>query len=133
VVRRLRRAAEADRRIRLHAGYVPDDEVQFYLAAADALVAPFERILTSSSVVVGLSYGLPVVAPDLGCMAEQIGAAGIVYPPGDDGLAWALAELKRADRTAMSAAARAIDATLGWDDIARQTAAVYRAALGEKA
>ena len=170
VVRRLRRAAAADGRIRLHVGYVPDDTVQLYLAAADVLVAPFERILTSSSVVVGLSYGLPVVAPDLGCMAEQIGAAGIVYPVGewhaddadaadfrgqnpfsyrrpsaksassagysstsgslsDAGLAWALAEMRRADRAAMSAAARAIVAGLSWDDIGRRTAAVYRAAV----
>jgi glycosyltransferase involved in cell wall biosynthesis len=129
VVRRLRRAAAADGRIRLHAGYVPDDEVQLYLAAADALVAPFERILTSSSVVVGLSYGLPVVAPALGCMAEQIGAAGIVYPAGDAGLARALADIKRADRARMSAAARAIAAELDWDDIGRRTAAVYRVAV----
>ena len=129
VVRRLRRAAAADPRLRLHAGYVPDDEVQLYLAAADALVAPFERILTSSSVVVGLSYGLPVVAPDMGCMAEQIGAAGVVYPPGDEGLARALAEMKRADRAAMSDAARVMAAGLDWDDIGRRTAEVYRAAL----
>jgi glycosyltransferase involved in cell wall biosynthesis len=129
VVRRLRRAAAADGRIRLHAGYVPDDEVHLYLAAADALVAPFERILTSSSVVVGLSYGLPMVAPDLGCMAEQIGAAGVVYPPGDEGLAQALAAIKRADRTQMSAAARAIAAGLSWDDIGQRTAEVYRAAV----
>ena len=130
IVRRLRRAAAADGRIRLHAGYVPDDEVQLYLAAADALVAPFERILTSSSVVVGLSYGLPVIAPDLGCMAEQIGAAGIVYPPGGEGLAGALAEMRHANRARMSVAARAIAAGLDWDDIGRQTAEVYRAAGG---
>ena len=129
VVRRLRRAAAADERIRLRVGYVPDDEVQLYLAAADALVAPFERILTSSSVVVGLSYGLPVVAPALGCMAEQIGAAGVVYPPGDEGLAGALAAIKQADRAQMSAAARAIAANLSWDDIGRRTAEVYRTAV----
>ncbi len=131
VVRRLRRAAAADGRIRLHVGYVPDDEVQLYLAAADALVAPFERILTSSSVMVALSYGLPVVAPDLGCMPELIGAAGLVYPSGDpDGLARALAGIKRADRGQMSAAALTIADRLNWDDIGQQTAEVYRAALG---
>ena len=131
VVRRLRRAAAADERIRLRVGYVPDDEVQLYLAAADVLVAPFERILTSSSVMVALSYGLPVVAPDLGCMPELIGDAGLIYPAGDpDGLARALGEIKRADRGRMSAAALAIAAALNWDDIGRQTAEVYRAALG---
>jgi glycosyltransferase involved in cell wall biosynthesis len=130
VARRLRRAA-ADGRIRLRVGYVPDDEVQPYLAAADALVAPFERILTSSSVVVALSYGLPVVAPDLGCMLELIGDAGLVYPAGDpNGLARALGDIKRADRERMSAAALAIAASLNWDDIGRQTAEVYRAAVG---
>ena len=92
-------------------------------------MAPSERILTSSSVVVGLSYGRPVVAPALGCMAEQIGAAGVVYPPGDEGLAGALAAIKLADRGQMSAAARAIAANLSWDDIGRRTAEVYRAAV----
>ncbi len=92
-------------------------------------MAPFERILTSSSVVVGLSYGLPVVAPDLGCMGEQIGAAGVVYPAGDEGLAQALMDIKQADRAQMSAAARAIAVGLDWDDIGRRTAEVYRVAV----
>ena len=37
--------------------------------------------------------------------------------------------MKRADRAAMSDAARAIDAGLSWDDIGRRTAEVYQAAV----
>jgi glycosyltransferase involved in cell wall biosynthesis len=62
-------------------------------------------------------------------MAEQIGAAGVVYPPGDAGLAGALAAIKQADRARMSVAARAIAAGLDWDGIGRRTAEVYRAAM----
>ena len=130
VVRRLRQAAATDNRIRLHAGYIPDDEVQHFLLAADVMVAPFERILTSSSVMVGLSYGLPVIAPDLGCLPELVGQAGLVYAAHDPAaLADSLREIKHADRTAMVRAAQATTDSLRWDEIARQTVDVYRATL----
>lgn len=132
VVARLRRTAAADRRIRLHAGYVPDDEMQYFLRAADVMVAPFARILTSSSVIVGLSYGLPVVAPDLGCLPELLSnGGGLIYRHKDPkALARTLAEAKTLDLEAMSRAAQDTADALRWDDIAAQTATVYRRASG---
>lgn len=128
LVRRLRQAAAADARLRLDVGFVPDARMGDYLAAADVLVAPFTHILTSGSVIAALSYGLPVIAPDLGCLRQTIAGAGLVYPAGrPNGLAAALAAIKSADRAQLRAAAVAAADGLGWDDIARQTAAVYRA------
>jgi len=127
-VRRLERLAASEPRLRLSAGFVPDEQMGRYLGAADVLVAPFERILTSGSVITALSAGLPVIAPTLGCLPELIGDAGIVYPAAQPGgLAGALAAIKTADRGHMRVRAAAIAAGLGWDDIARQTAVVYRA------
>ena len=80
LVRRLRRAAAADRRLRLDVGFVPDARMGDYLAAADVMVAPFTRILTSGSVIAALSYGLPVIAPDLGCLPQTIAGGGRGYP-----------------------------------------------------
>ena len=128
LVRRLRRAAADDRRLRLDVGFVPDERMGDYLAAADVMVAPFTRILTSGSVIAALSYGLPVIAPDLGCLPQTIAGGGLVYQAGRaGGLAEALAAIKRADLGHLRAAAVAAADALDWDDIARQTAAVYRA------
>ncbi len=132
LVGRLGSAVSGDPRLHLHAGFVPDDEMQRYLLAADVMVAPFDRVLTSSSVMVGLSYGLPVVAPTLGCLPELLGNdAGLLYRAGDtDALAQALVEIKQRDRRKMSAAARHIAGSLDWETIGAQTAAVYRECLG---
>ncbi|MBP9500879.1 MAG: glycosyltransferase family 4 protein [Candidatus Promineofilum sp.] len=131
LVKRLASAAADDPRLRLHAGFVPDDEMQRYLLAADVIVAPFDRVLTSSSVMVGLSYGLPVIAPNLGCLPELLGGeAGLIYQVGDtDGLARALVEIKGRDRQAMGAAAALIAESLDWETIGQQTAAVYEECL----
>lgn len=127
-VRRLERIAAADPRLRLSVGFVPNEQMGRTLAAADVLVAPFKRILTSGSVITALSASLPVIAPDLGCMPELIDGAGLVYPAGrPDTLAEALAAIKTADRRPMRARGAAIAAGLGWDNIAQQTAAVYQA------
>lgn len=131
LVNRLRRVAAQDSRFRVHAEFVPDEQMQQFLLAADVLVAPFERVLTSSSVMVGLAYGLPVIVPALGCLPELVTAeAGIVYAAGDPAaLDQALIAIKSRDRSAMSVAARRVADGLQWDDIAQRTAAVYEACL----
>lgn len=124
----LQEEAAQDARLRVYAHFIPDAEMQYFLRAADVMVAPFTKILTSSSVIVGMAYGLPVIVPDLGCMPELVTpAAGIVYPASaPDGLAAALVEIKQRDTAVMGQAARQIASQLDWDDIAAQTAAIYR-------
>lgn len=131
LVARLQRSAARDPRLRVHAQFIPDDAMQQYLLAADVLVAPFERVLTSSSVMVGLSYGLPVIVPNLGCLPELVAEeAGLIYQSTSPGaLGQALADIRVADRKAMSAAARRLSGGLRWEAIGRRTAAVYEACL----
>lgn len=131
LVNRLRAAAARDPRLRLVAEFVPDDRMQTFLLAADVMVAPFDHVLTSSSVMVGLSYGLPVVAPALGCLPELVtDEAGLLYRAGEPGgLERALLSIKTRDLPAMGAAARRVAAGYQWDDIGRRTANVYRACL----
>ena len=78
---RLAAAAAADRRIRLPLRFVPDDELQVWLRAADVVVLPFRDILTSGSAILALSFGRPVVAPALGCLPETVPTAGVLYDP----------------------------------------------------
>lgn len=126
----LRRMAKLDGRLRVEAGFVPDEELQFYLRAADVLVAPFERILTSASVMTAMTAGLPVIVPSLGCLPELVTVdCGLVYQAGDAGLAESLREIKQCDLDQMGQAAARRAASFSWETIARQTAALYRSHL----
>jgi glycosyltransferase involved in cell wall biosynthesis len=128
---RLTLAIQDDPRIHLEARTISDDEMQVYLLAGDAFVAPFEEVLTSSSVLLGLSWGLPAVVPALGCLPELVGDdAGIVYIPGSDqALATSLHEIKERDLATLRAAASQTAAVLDWNTIGRRMADVYRACL----
>jgi beta-1,4-mannosyltransferase len=69
-------------RIVLHAGFVPDEDMQIYLRACDVMVTPYKEILTSGSAILALSFGRPVVAPAIGCLQELIAeACGVLYDP----------------------------------------------------
>jgi beta-1,4-mannosyltransferase len=125
---RLRTAAAGDPRIRLHLEFVPDDELQVWLRAADAVVLPFRDVLTSGSAILALSFGLPVIAPSLGCLPDTVPAsAGILYDPDAPGaLAEALRRALSMDVAAMGAGALARARELDWGPIAARTAERYR-------
>jgi glycosyltransferase involved in cell wall biosynthesis len=125
---RLRGAAASDPRVGLWLGHVPDDRVQRYLRAADAVVLPFRDVLTSGSAILAMSFGRAVVAPGLGCLPETVGAdAGITYDPGDpEGLVAALRTALAADLEGMGRRALARARELDWASIAAATAAAYR-------
>lgn len=131
LVAQLEQIAAHDPRLQLRPGFIPEDQMQYYLQAADVAVFCFDEILTSGSVILAMSYGLPIIAPAMGCLPELVTTeAGLLYDPADpDALGQALQRIKEMDTVAMGAAARAIADALDWDGIARQTAAIYRACL----
>ena len=130
VEREVRDAAAAAGTVHLALEFVPDEEVQVYMAAADAVVLPFragERsMLTSGSVLLAMSFGRAVVAPDIGCIGAYVGDGGVVYEPGE--LEAALERALAADLDAMGERARTRAAALDWDGVAADTLSVYRAA-----
>jgi beta-1,4-mannosyltransferase len=56
----------------LHAGPVAPSDVQVYLRAADLAVLPYVRSLNSGALLLALTFGLPVVVPSGGGMAEIV-------------------------------------------------------------
>ena len=52
--------------------FVPDGRIQYYMNAADAFVLPYRSILNSGSAYLGLSYGVPIIAPTIGCLPESL-------------------------------------------------------------
>jgi beta-1,4-mannosyltransferase len=75
---------------------IPDEEMQVYLNAADCVVLPYRDVLTSGTALLALSFGRPVIAPDLGSMRDHIDAkSGILYDPDDpSALTHALKEIR---------------------------------------
>jgi glycosyltransferase involved in cell wall biosynthesis len=73
------------KRIILRIEHIPDDETEIYFKAADVLVLPYTAIAQSGVLVLGYSFGLPVIATDVGSFAEDIveGWSGYVCRPRD--------------------------------------------------
>jgi D-inositol-3-phosphate glycosyltransferase len=75
--------------------FIPDDEMELYLKGADVLVLPYKEIFQSGVLFLAYSFGLPVVATDVGSFREDIveGSTGFLCKPGDQ------AELAKAIET----------------------------------
>ena len=75
--------AERDSRILLKLEFIPNDQIQIYLNAADVVVLPYRNVLTSGSAILAMSFGRPVIAPRIGCVAELIedNKGGFLYEP----------------------------------------------------
>jgi glycosyltransferase involved in cell wall biosynthesis len=122
-----RAAARSGGRVVLRFGFVPDDDLELYMAAADAAVYAFRSVTNSGSVRLALEFGLPVVIPDLEVFEEVPAGAALRYPNTDGCLAEALLWVARTDREELARmAAGASRFRPGeWSDAAEQTRAVY--------
>lgn len=65
--------------------FVPDEQIELYFKAADVLVLPYMRIFQSGVLFLAYSFGLPVIAADVGTLKEEIieGKSGFVFRPLD--------------------------------------------------
>jgi D-inositol-3-phosphate glycosyltransferase len=114
--------------------HIPDDKLELYFKAADVLALPYSHIYQSGVLFLGYSFGLPVVAADVGSLAEDVveGRTGFLCKPGDpEDLAHAL------ERYFQSSVYRELPrrrpeikeygcARHSWDIVGRSTHVVYR-------
>lgn len=72
-------------RIILKTQFIPDEEMEIYLKAADVLVLPYKDIFQSGVLFLGYSFGLPVIVTDVGSFREEVveGETGYLCEPGD--------------------------------------------------
>jgi glycosyltransferase involved in cell wall biosynthesis len=65
--------------------YISDDDMEVYFKAADISALPYVHIFQSGVLFLGYSFGLPVVATDVGSLKEEIfeGKTGLVCEPKD--------------------------------------------------
>jgi beta-1,4-mannosyltransferase len=129
-VNRLQELRGADGRIRIETRFVPDSAVSTYLGTADAAVLPFKRILTSASAILSMSYAVPPIVPDIGCIPELVedGRTGFLFEAGDTSSLIDAMIRARNNGSLIAIGEAALDTVsrYGWDLIARQTSEVYR-------
>jgi len=61
--------------------FVPDEQTELYFKAADALVLPYTDIFQSGVLFLAYSFGLPVIAADVGSFREDVieGETGFMF------------------------------------------------------
>jgi glycosyltransferase involved in cell wall biosynthesis len=114
--RQVESAAAADARIVLRLERIPDAEVAELHLAADLAVFAYSDVFSSGALMLALSHGLPVIAPDDSTATELAPAPAVrAFPPG--GLFEALTESAAADRGARRCALLSAERH-GWDAMA---------------
>lgn len=65
--------------------FIPDEEIEIYFKAADALMLPYKFVYQSGPLFLSYNFGLPVIASDVGSFREDIieGKTGFIYKSED--------------------------------------------------
>jgi glycosyltransferase involved in cell wall biosynthesis len=129
---RLTAAAKGDERIHLSLDFVPDEELQVYLRAADVVATPFLEIFTSGSVLLAMSFERAVIAPRRGCVTDVLDEEGGILYDADDprGLEGALRDAMDADLEAMGRHNGDGLERFDWGRVAEATREAYAAVRG---
>lgn len=126
------------KRISFEPGYLSDERLSLFLAAANVFVAPFRDVLTSGSVILAMSNGLPVIAPRLGCLPEALSQQkDFTYCPNEkngltDAIKFAIDNPNLANEFGEKNLAFCRE-RLCWDRVGMLTSNVYEKAMGLKA
>jgi len=127
------RPLTGDGRILLRMEHVPEDEMEVYFKAADVSVLPYKQIYQSGVLFLSYSFGLPVLAADVGSLKEDIleGRTGFVFRPEDPAdLARAIERFFASDLYSELSNRRQeikdfCETHHSWDTVAALTLAVY--------
>jgi D-inositol-3-phosphate glycosyltransferase len=128
-------------RILLRSEFIPDAETEIYFKAADVLVLPYREIYQSGVLFLAHSFGLPVLAADVGSLKEDIisGRNGDLFTPEDPlDLARTIERYFKSNLFVNLGALRreirdAAEAKHSWDLVGQSTVRVYAALLRRKA
>jgi beta-1,4-mannosyltransferase len=124
-VAHLRSLAGRDPRVTFDPRFVPADEVQLYLNAANIAVLPYRQITTSGAALLAYSFGLPIIAPAIGAFPSLFAPErGVLYAPGE--LLAAMQKAQGDDWEATRAATIAWVRQFDWNEIGRLLLAAYK-------
>jgi beta-1,4-mannosyltransferase len=115
----------------VHARRIPSDQMQLFCRAADVAVLPYVRSLNSGALMLALTFGLPVIVPAAGGLAEAVDEpfARTFDPDVPSSLDEALLRAPEIATAAGRAAAAAAGAALDPIELSRRFAEGLRAML----
>jgi glycosyltransferase involved in cell wall biosynthesis len=128
-------AHAAHERALVELNLLSDESMAQYLNAADFAVFPYRKVTNSSSILLAMSYGLPVILPRLPQFDDAPEQAAIRYDAtAPNGLAEALLEAasrSAPERAAMGSAARSYADSLDWSAVSKATEDLYLELLNQ--
>ena len=119
--------------------FIPDEEVEVFFKSADVLILPYKAIFQSGLQFLAYSFGLPVIATDIGSFREDIveGKTGMVCRPEDaDDLADKIHAYFHSDlfdnlQQARSEIMEYGNRKYSWEEVGHITCAVYEQLLSK--
>ncbi len=117
--------------------YIDDAETELFLKAADVMVLPYTYVYQSGVLFLAYSFGLPVIAADVGALRDDVveGETGYICRPADDlDLAQKIQQYFESNLFAKLEQSRRIIKAFAkkrssWTIVSATTAAVYRSLL----
>lgn len=119
-------------------GFVPDDDLRLWYAAADLAVVPSLYEPFGMVALETMASGTPCIAADTGGLRELVvhGETGLRFEPGDPAsLAAAVLRIltdRRLDKRLVVDARRMLNDQFSWPSIAARTVDVYERAIAEE-
>lgn len=108
--------------------YIPDDDIQLYMNAADIVVLPYKDVLTSGAAILAMSFGKPIIAPSIGCITDTLDNKGSFLYTGDN-LSEAMRSVLRIDRETLLDMGKhnlKLVEKFGWSIVAKKTYDTYQ-------
>lgn len=119
--------------VQFHPGFVPDDQIQVYMNAADVVVLPYRHLLSSGAALLAMSFGKPCIGPAMGCLTDVLDDRGafLYDPAGETGLLESMRQaVERAEAlSAMGQYNRRKASQWTWASAAAATRALYERCL----
>jgi glycosyltransferase involved in cell wall biosynthesis len=126
---KLRQKANNNDDITLRLEFIPNEDVQHYMNMADVIVLPFRKILNSGSVYLGLTFGLPIITPRMGCIPTTVPEENmeLMYDASPEGLYKSLeSAYNNSELNGIAEANRKRGEELSWEKPAQQLSQMYR-------
>jgi glycosyltransferase involved in cell wall biosynthesis len=127
--------AEAIGQVELRPGYVPMEDLPALFGAHRVVMFTYETVNISGSIHMAYTFGRPVVATDVGAMADNVqhGHIGLLVDPDPAAVAEAMITLLDPETADEMGAAAARHAARGasWSGVVKKAVAAYRSALAD--
>ena len=112
----------------LHDRFIPDDDVKYYLSAADFVVQPYKTATQSGVTQIAYNFELPMIVTDVGGLPEIVpdGRVGYVCRPDAAGVADALVRICEGDTLArFRSAMREEKRRFSWEEMCSRITELY--------